>query len=419
MPGRASPPDRQSFLGTRDIAMQPSMSRISVHRALSRYRRMMCRAQHVSRVRCGSLLMGVVCCVSSFSCSPPARVRSGVQMAAAPCGTDEQDASTRSRMQSIADTAVHKLRQGLPHAAEAWPGFWRPGHQFALVPYDCGTLIVTFVESGHNVPGRPEPTHAPWHIATSRLARTADVGPSGFTLEFVVGRDTMVATAIVDSLWWGAATTDARSAWRHDPVASTLVHAAHEQFHRYQSRSFSPLRVRDTLSVAAPAKDGTVTPALRAQTLGEQLREERALLRSALDASDLGIRRQSIHSYYRLRARRLSAMSPGAALYELDAERFEGVAHLISYLTVAALLDRPQPYVVTLVSDDLDTPLSSAVHSDVQMEYARWHVYAAGAAKGLLLEVLGASWRDRVRNGESLDAVLCEVARVPRVDCFG
>lgn len=169
------------------------------------------------------------------------------------------------------------------------------------------------------------------------------------------------------------------------PVANVLL--AHESFHR----------VQDQLGIRGGNPANAHLDGVAERTF---MQLEWRALSSAIAAKDAGARRTAIEDALAFRgARRQLATS--AATEEQELERIEGLAEYTGMtLALRTRADRS-----ALVRRNIQTQTESPT-------FVRGFAYASGPAYGLLLDDTQQPWRERVRKGEDMGALLAKAAHV-------
>lgn len=195
-----------------------------------------------------------------------------------------------------------------------------------------------------------------------------------------------------------------------DPITANLSQLYHEAFHQFQEASFAATReggysvfeeVRIPLAVINSPKFGQVAE------------QERVLLASALGEPDPALRWASIERYIRLREERSELLPLDVRQAEAHHERKEGTANLVGLAAAFAVVGPGEGAVRRAVVDDLENTPPFAGRRYMSHPYRRWHVYATGAALGILLDDLGVAWRGRVADGATPYALLAELIPEP------
>ena len=177
----------------------------------------------------------------------------------------------------------------------------------------------------------------------------------------------------------------------------TLVTLYHEAFHSWQREAFSSI-----LHEVVPAD--ALEPE---QVAGGDL--ERRILAAAVRAR--GSAADSlVAAFLAARARRYASLSDSARAIERSLERKEGTAQLVGYQAAGAALDLDGTEIVDAIARSLEVDLST-VGGNALTQY-RWRAYGTGSAMGLLLDRLGAEWREPVAAGAALDSMLAAHARL-------
>lgn len=303
----------------------------------------------------------------------------------APPSVPAQDAST-----PVDPTALKAASLVLTAAFEdsGWEGFNGP-REFVICSADGGTLYAL------REPPRHSPELSPLDSAGSdRLyhspARPELLQRQCFRLNFVFEGRSILSFPQIDSVFTVS-----------DGVEALAIALIHEEFHRFQGDSFGLMPrsggdgVFHVLEKAVEFPDTTIA----SDRFWRSADEERRLLAEAIQESDSAKVRRLAREYVVMRTRRTEELSEDLWEGEAHVEWKEGTAHLVSYRMVTRAAGKPASDVVDLVHSDL---LSTPALDRHPSQFRHWHVYATGAAIGLVLDKLGVSWRQEARAGEPL-----------------
>lgn len=193
-----------------------------------------------------------------------------------------------------------------------------------------------------------------------------------------------------------------------DPVAALATVLYHEEFHRYQWNSF-----RQTNGPEGYAAVQKPVPVPRNVVFSERFRQlaaaERSVLAHAVLQHDGDSIRSSLATYVRIRKQRRALLPEPYRGTEPHEERKEGSAHLVAYQALNASLECCGRSVRELIHRDLLTT-APFVRDTVTSSYRHWHIYATGAAIGLILDRLAMEWRSRLEGGATFFQLAQEAA---------
>jgi hypothetical protein len=291
-------------------------------------------------------------------------------------------------------------RSGAATAA-AWPGYAPPAEYLLCQGTDL-TLLIAREPPGSELGSAPVRTVAvvdapEIHVYRGRLA---GLPTHCFTLRFMYRGRQILAFPMIDSAYSV-----------RDPRRVTAVAVLHEWFHRFQRNVF-----RGTVG-ALPAWRFDVheaPPTLPAELMGsaafqEGARRERELLALAFEAPSADSLRRTLIGYIATRAARMRLLPIALRGVEPHEERKEGTAQYAAYRAAIGAGNASAPALLSVVREDLLTPLDFTGSAEASgRTWRNWHVYASGAAIGLVLDRLGCDWREAVSAGYSMFAVLVQ-----------
>lgn len=293
-----------------------------------------------------------------------------VRWAAAPlllAGCGVGGAGGSAEPEAVAAAAI----EGAPAIGRVWPGWWDPYEPFIVYRPGDVALLVSPEEPPGGWVAAPAGDVPPSLHGRAWLRRGAVPGLSGgIATDFRVG-DLRAVAVPVDGTF-----------------RQVLVTLLHESFHAYQDGAFAPRAARGE---DVPAST-FATPEYVATA-----EVERRVLLEALDAPDSALPRLA-REYLSLRHARRSGLADRPRLVELEIERHEGSAELVGYQGAAAALAL-EPERTTRAIAAVLARSPAVVGGGVMERLIRWRVYGTGAAQGLLLDRLGASWRERLQEG--------------------
>lgn len=319
---------------------------------------------------------------------------------AGPVAAEGQSAPERSwgaspaTPDSLLLSTAGTIAAGGAEIARVWPGFWSEDHAFVLaVPHES-VLLVSAETPGDEYDPLPRDGRVPGLEGRGFVKREASglhaVDDGTFDLEYETGD--VVATAV--SL--------------RDTPLETIRLLLHEAFHVHQ---------RDAFRLVSPRhRDDAVFLEPRYNAMAEL---ERRILADALASSDRSRLPELLGAYLSVRARR-DSLFPGAGDWERARERSEGSAHYVG-LRGAAIAVGGGASLADTVASQLRAPLTvpdsiRIVGQDEPMifddpgERIRWahrgRFYQTGAAAGLLLDELGATWQPALEDGRDFPSLL-------------
>lgn len=269
-----------------------------------------------------------------------------------------------------------------------WEGFNGP-REFVICSADGGTLYALSKPPSHS------PDLSPLGFAGSdRLyhssARPEFLQRQCFRLNFVFEGRSMLSFPQIDSVFTVS-----------DGVEALAIALVHEEFHRFQGEAFGLMprsggdRVFHVLEKSVEYPDTTIASGW----FWRSAKEERRLMSEALQEPDTVEVRRLVRDYVAMRTRRTEYLPEELREGEAHVEWKEGTAHLVSYRLATRAAGKPASSVVDLVINDL---LSTPALDRHPSQFRHWHIYATGAAIGLILDKLGVSWRQEAREGEPL-----------------
>jgi len=188
-----------------------------------------------------------------------------------------------------------------------------------------------------------------------------------------------------------------------DAEMATTVFLFHEYFHWFQFRQFAEADVDVDAMFAAMANARVPSEA----SAERQRAAERTLLRSAVLASSAEEGLKHLAAYYQQVDQRLPRV---LRVGEEVAERLEGTANYFSYVATAITLQLPGEAVVEFIVRDLERTFPEDVGRGAE-GLRNWHMYAAGAAKSMLLNRFVDDWQSKIATGHTLDELLLELLR--------
>jgi hypothetical protein len=287
-----------------------------------------------------------------------------------------------SRSDSLLLEIASALVRGRADANALWFEQWFGG-EFMLIRPEGGVLAVL---------ARPWPVSLASPISVHPLGDAGHVGyllapgpglPDRFTLQPFEG-SRLVAFPLLDSIYS-----------IREPVLATVSAVFHEAFHLRQ------LNARWFFSIPREASNAPPRSLIDSQEFQELAARERALLAQALEVVEADSLRALLRTYLDVRATRSGLFPADVNAYEAHEERKEASAELIGYRAGLESVDGNLERLVPLVRSDLEnTPPFDDPRATHPMGYFRqWHIYATGAAIGILLERLGVDWREEMQRG--------------------
>lgn len=294
---------------------------------------------------------------------------------ASPAAGQAQELGTDEGLLAAASDIV----RGRADANAAWIRKWFTG-EFMLVKPDGEALAVLL--------SSPPPSLAVSDSArvlpeSEYVAYLLPAGQPGLPSPSVIsefGERRVVAVPVVDSLF---GLRDLRLA------TTTLVY--HEAFHLYQisARWALPSGANQLASGDLVGRDEFQSLAAR----------ERAILARALGITRVDSLIAVLRTYVDVRSSRLALLPSYLRTAEAHMERMEASAHLISYRAALLAVEGSDERLFDLIRSDL---FGTPGFDDPQREmdsYRHWHIYATGAAIGILLERLGVPWKEPLERG--------------------
>lgn len=306
---------------------------------------------------------------------------------------------SRAELRDDIPAAVAHLAGAGAASDAAWPGF-RPPAEFLLCQGSDLTVLVSDQPLGPEHGGRPADIVSvsgapPIHVYRGRAQ---GLPPSCFTFRFPHhGRQILAFPALETAFSI------------RDPQRALVVGVLHEWFHQYQRSAFAA-----TDGAKPEWRYGVheATLPMPAEVMEDDAfqrgaRDERLLLARALSSPEGDSMRLLIREYLTARAARMRLLPPELRGVEPHEERKEGTAQYAAYRTVFARGAPASQELVSLLQEDLREPLDFAQAAAGSVRTWRsWHIYATGAAIGVLLDRLGCDWRLAVAEGSSFFAVL-------------
>jgi hypothetical protein len=292
-------------------------------------------------------------------------------------------ADTDSIVASVAD----KVYQARAVVGAVWPVYWPKAQPFALYPFKGKALVVdpsrTVKSTNPNIPAALR-SHA--FLQSGPLPRD-----NMFVTDYRVRDLKMPLVAILDSVYAV-----------HDPETATLVYLYHEGFHGYQLHHFMPTHGKTHYG---PLTESEVSmDVLRKKEFRAYAAIERRILADALATHNLDVRKELLREYVAVRGARGSMMSADDAEAEAQTERKEGSANYVGYVAGISANGGTRDAVASVVIKDL---LSRALElGDFVSEFRHKHVYATGAAIGLLLDDIDAKWKAKMEAGATFPELL-------------
>ncbi len=271
---------------------------------------------------------------------------------------------------SIGERSVAAILNAPAATNAVWPGFSLPDRDWA-VQDDSGVYLVTKTKPPDSFTKRDR-----WYFRQEPLPNFT----AGFELDYRLGDLRLVAARAKRT------------------VEQTVALLYHESFHVFQ---------RTWTTSAAAVDYGSTTGFLPAHAASVEV--ERRVLRDAIRSN--GPIQPFIQQAVAVRARRASQVSTDFVQAERHAERNEGLAAYVDARSVALALGKPARTVVDDISQQLGAPMRTFGGSPDE-RLIRTRAYGTGAAMGLLLDRLGANWKNRVVS-EALDRVLAEAVGTP------
>lgn len=216
-----------------------------------------------------------------------------------------------------------------------------------------------------------------------------------FDLAFTVGSARLVAVPVVGALYSIG-----------DSLTANIVQLYHEAFHAFQARVFAPTRAGEF----APHQEVRLPlEIIRSPAFDSIARIERRLLAEALRTDQRDSTSALLTEYLALRDARMQLLPPKLRNAEAHNERKEGSAQWVGYTATFRRMRRSPTAVRDLIVLDLQrTPSFAAgrLNDYFGNSYRQWHIYATGAAIGVLLEKRGVRWRDAIQEGATFEELL-------------
>jgi len=249
---------------------------------------------------------------------------------------------------------------------------------------------------GNGKPLTLGPSRAPNAFLYS--ARIPGLPSHCLSLRFPLGANRVVAWVTLDSVMT-----------IREPLLASVLALFHETFHAYQAQRFAatagarPDWTFHALEEAIAIPDSIVHSA----AFRDLAAQERALLASALETTlAVDSVRTLLRRYVSLRGERMAILPVSLRGAEPHQERKEGSAQFVGITSAFAALGRSKEDLVAAVRRDLleTPPLNTAWGPDGP--YRNWHIYATGAAIGLLLDRVGVPWREELQGGQTFIGIL-------------
>lgn len=279
---------------------------------------------------------------------------------------------------------IHRMAErGPSRAVGIWPGFHVPT-EFILCARN-GITLVASSEATVALADRPEVVEDLGGGAVLLSAPPPGLEHVCFDLSYAFGESTLLAVPLLSQLYSVT-----------DPVVANLSQLYHEAFHQFQEKEFAAT----SESGYAVFKEVRIPVAvMNSPEFGRLAAEERALLTGALREPDLKLKRALLGQYVSRREERLKLVPPDLREAEAHHERKEGTAKMVGLTAAFAVAGLEREEVRDAVVQDLGNTPAFSGQDYMSNAYRRWHVYATGAALGLLLDDFGVAWRERVQDG--------------------
>ncbi len=284
--------------------------------------------------------------------------------------------------------------EGAAHTAGVWPGYGVPTEYIMCRP-EGQTLAV--LESSP-----PAEFGTPLGILPSKGRKAnsyffsqplPELGFVCFHLEYPVGARQVVAVPVLESVYSVA-----------DPLIASVVILYHEDFHAFQGRYFAPTSGGDDYHPHEEPK--LPLEIIRSAEFQRLAAVERALLRDALAITDSASLLPLLRTYLTARGERMQLLPSQLRSAEPHSERKEGSANLVGYQAAYLATRGSAEQVAELVRADLlATPVFDG-EDYMSNGYRQWHIYATGAAIGLLLDRMHIPWREKMQSGSTFEGLL-------------
>lgn len=214
-----------------------------------------------------------------------------------------------------------------------------------------------------------------------------------FDLEYSAGQTKLMAVPLIDSVYSLT-----------DPLLANLAQLYHEAFHRYQEEHFAHTHGEATYS---PLQEPKIPlEIIRSQEFQRLARIERVLLADALAVTDPDSLRSLLRTYLGVRWKRMQLLSPQHRTAEPHNERKEGSANLVGYEAAYLATRGTTAGITDLVTTDLLATPPFESEDYMSSGYRQWHIYATGAAIGLLLDRMNIDWRKAIQDGATFEELL-------------
>jgi len=280
---------------------------------------------------------------------------------------------------------------------DVWPGYVVPSQFMACSAIGTTVVVGDSATLAYFGTGSAETAHRRIRLLPTPPAQLAGVC---FDLAFKVGQVQLVAVPVIGVLYS-----------IRDSLTSNVVQLYHEGFHAFQGRTFAATRA----SQYAPWQEVRLPlEVVRSPAFDSLARVERLLLIESLRSEQLDSVRILLATYLHVRDMRMRLLSPKFALAEAHNERKEGSAQWVGYTAALLRMRGSRVEVPQIIALDLQhTPSFGEGRSDDYFGngYRQWHIYATGAAIGVLLEKLGIEWREELQAGASFEELLRRFVR--------
>lgn len=183
-------------------------------------------------------------------------------------------------------------------------------------------------------------------------------------------------------------------------AAAVLIH---EDFHRYQLHHFGPT-TGGRFSHPLEAAEDLPVDLVSSERFQELAALERQHLVRALQSRDVNALAIHVGEYLATRARRMELVPAELRENEAHEERKEGSAQYVAYKWLTSEWSHAGSLAGLIIADLLSTP--NFIHRPEALRH--WHIYATGAASGVLLDNLGMDWQSEVQGGATLVEMLLE-----------
>jgi hypothetical protein len=295
------------------------------------------------------------------------------------------------RLMRVVEVADH----GAARAAGVWPGYRIP-IEYIICNADGPTIVTT---------ASPPPSKfgQPLSISPSTTTGTTVYlyaePPPGLDfvcldLEYPVGQARLLAVPLIDSVYSLT-----------EPVLASLALLYHEAFHRYQDDHFAHTHGDTTYRPLLEPK--IPLQIIQSQEFQRLARIERVLLADALAVvGKPNSLRSILRNYLSARWKRMQLLAPEHRGAEPHNERKEGSANLVGYEAAHLVAQGTTEGVASLVIADLLATPGFGGEDYMSNGYREWHIYATGAAIGLVLGRLNIEWRQAMQDGATFEELL-------------